>query len=143
LSVDDILLLGRVAFIAALYLFLIILALLLRRELRSQASLAEERAPADLLVMEPFESDFETGERIPLLSQTTLGRAADNAVVLNDTFVSSEHARLVWNGKGWVLEDLGSTNGTQVNGQRVKRASAVRPGDVIELGRVRLKLVPL
>ena len=63
--------------------------------------------------------------------------------MLNDTFVSSEHALLVWNGKGWVLEDLGRTNGTQVNGHQVKRAVAVKPGDVIALGRVKLKLVPL
>ena len=143
MSVDDVVLLGRIAFVAALYLFLIILALLLRRELRVRGSLLEERAPGDLLMMEPYDSDFETGERIPLLSQTTVGRAAENEIVLNDTFVSSDHARLTWNGKGWVLEDLGSTNGTQVNGQPVKRASAVKPGDVIEFGRVKFKLVAL
>lgn len=143
MSVDEILFLGRIAFVAALYLFLLMLGLLLRRELRTHQTLAEERAPADLLMMEPHDSDYEPGERIPLLTETTIGRATENAVVLNDTFVSSEHARLVWNGKGWVLEDLGSTNGTQVNGHRVKRAAAVKPGDVIELGRVKLKLVPV
>jgi hypothetical protein len=143
LSVDDILLLGRIAFVVALYLFLLILALLLRRELRMQHTLAEERAPADLMMMEPHDSEYEAGERIPLLTETTIGRASENALVLNDTFVSSEHARLLWNGKGWVLEDLGSTNGTQVNGRKVKRAAPVKPGDVIELGRIKLKLVPL
>jgi pSer/pThr/pTyr-binding forkhead associated (FHA) protein len=66
-----------------------------------------------------------------------------NEIVLYVSFVSSDHARLTWNGKGWVLEDLGSTNGTRVNGQPVKRASAVKPGDVVEIGRVKFKLVAL
>lgn len=143
MSVDQILLLGRIAFVAALYLFLVVLALLLRRELRVRAALVEERAPGDLLVVEPFDTGYEAGERIPLLTTSTIGRSPENAVVLDDTFVSSEHARLSWNGKGWVLEDLGSTNGTQINGHALRRASAVSPGDMIELGRVKLKLVPL
>lgn len=130
-------------FVAALYLFLIVLALLLRRELTARAATSDERAPADLLVMEPYETGYETGERIPLLASSTLGRESENAIVLDDTFVSGQHARLLWNGKGWVLEDLGSTNGTHVNGNAVTRAAAVKPGDVIEVGRVKLKLVPL
>ncbi len=143
MSVDEILLLGRVAFLAALYLFLIILAVLLRRELRSRVSTTEGRAPADLLVIEPYEADLETGERIPLLANTTMGRAEDNDIVLADTFASGQHARLAWNGKGWMLEDMGSTNGTYVNGQQIRRSVAVKPGDIIELGRVKVKLVPL
>jgi hypothetical protein len=143
LSVDTILLIGRIVFVVALYLFLVLLALLLRRELNTRSATSDERAPADLLVMEPYETGYEAGERIPLLAASTLGRASENAVVLDDSFVSGQHARLLWNGKGWVLEDLGSTNGTQINGSAVKRAVAVRPGDVIEVGRVKLKLVPV
>lgn len=143
MSVDEILLLGRIAFLAALYLFLVILAVLLRRELRSPASRTEGRAPGDLLVVEPYETSLEPGERLPLLASTTLGRADGNDVVLSDTFASGEHARLGWNGTGWVLEDMGSTNGTYVNGQQIHRTVAVKPGDIIELGRVKFKLVPL
>lgn len=143
MNVDEILLLGRVAFLAALYLFLLMLALLLRRELRAGASRREERAPADLLVVEPAGSTYEPGERIPLLGISTLGREENNDIVLNDNFVSGEHARLLWNGRGWVLQDLGSTNGTLVNGKRVKRSTAVRPGDILQVGGVRLKLVPV
>lgn len=143
MSVDEILLLGRVAFLAALYLFLIILALLLRRELRTRVPAVEGRAPGDLLVIDPYETGLEPGERIPLLASTAVGRAEGNDIVLGDTFASGEHARLAWNGKGWVLEDMGSTNGTYVNGQQVSRSVAVKPGDIIEFGRVKVKLVPL
>lgn len=143
MSIDDILLLGRIAFVAALYLFLLFLAILLRRELGARVARADERAPGDLLIMEPFETGLEPGERIPLLALSRVGRNADNEVVLSDTFVSSEHARLSWNGRGWVLEDLGSTNGTRINGKQVRRTAAIKPGDLVEFGRVKVKLVPL
>jgi FHA domain len=143
-SVDEILLAARVAFVVALYLFLIVLALLLRRELSRGAATTSERAPGDLLVVEPHETGYEVGERIPLLSRSTIGRLPENTVVMDDTFVSGEHVRLQWNGKGWVLEDLDSTNGTEVNGQEVRGVTALNPGDTIGLGRVvKLKLVSL
>lgn len=144
MSVDEILLAARVAFVAALYLFLIVLALLLRRELSRGTATTTERAPADLLVVDPHETGYEVGERIPLLANSTIGRLQENTVVMDDGFVSAEHARLQWNGKGWVLEDLDSTNGTEVNGHEVQGAIPVKPGDTIDLGRVvKLKLVPL
>ncbi len=143
MSVDDVLLLGRIAFVAALYVFIIILALLLRRELRVRSLVQGERAPADLLVMEPGESGLEPGERLPLLSLTSIGRDGENDIVLDDTFISSTHASLSWNGKGWVLKDTGSTNGTKLNGKQVRRPVAVKPRDVLEFGQVRLQLVQL
>lgn len=142
MSVDDALLIGRIAFVVALYLFLMVLAFLLRRELKSKSSRADERAPADLLVVDPFETGLEAGERIPLLAASSIGRNNDNDIVLSDTFVSFEHAKLSWNGRGWVLEDLGSTNGTRVNGQVVRRAVPIKPGDTVEFGRVKTRLVP-
>lgn len=127
---------------AALYVFLFLLAMLLRRELRAPATVADERAPGDLIVVEPHETGFEAGERIPLLARSSIGRSAENDLVLNDSFVSADHAKIIWNGKGWVLEDMGSTNGTRVNGKQVKRTSVIKPGDTVEFGRVKVKLVP-
>ncbi len=143
MSVDDALLLGRVLFVAALYLFLLLLALLLRHELQARAAQPGERAPGDLLVIEPFETGLEPGERLPLLALSSIGRSAENDIVLSDTFVSAEHAKLSWNGRGWVLEDLGSTNGTRVNGKQVQRAMPINIGDTVEFGRVKARLVPL
>lgn len=143
MSVDDALLLGRIAFLVALYLFLFLLAVLLRRELRSHTARNDERAPGDLIVVEPYETGLEPGDRIPLLAVSRIGRDGTNDVILEDTFVSAEHARLSWNGRGWVLEDLGSTNGTRINGKMVQRPAPLKPGDTIEFGRVKLKLVAL
>lgn len=141
MNVDDALLLGRIIFVAALYAFLLLLALLLRRELRGTTVAAEERAPADLLVVDPAETGLDAGERIPLLALSRVGRSEENDVVLNDTFVSTQHARLAWNGRGWTVEDLGSTNGTRVNGKQVRKTAVVKPGDTLEFGRVKSRLV--
>ncbi len=143
MSVDDALLIGRVAFIAALYLFLLVLATVLWRELRAKGARSTERAPADLLVVEPFDTGLDPGERIPLLALSAVGRGRENDVTLDDSFLSAEHARLSWNGRGWVLEDLNSTNGTRVNGKPVRKAVAIKAGDTIEFGRVKVKMVPL
>ncbi len=70
----------------------------------------------------------------------TIGRAADAEVVISDALVSRHHARLAPRGGHLVLADLGSTNGTRVNGEVVREA-VVGPGDRIEMGSTRLELV--
>lgn len=72
----------------------------------------------------------------------TIGRGADADVVVIDPLVSRRHARLVVRGGRFVLADLGSKNGTRVNGEAIREA-VVAPGDRIELGSTRLEIVLL
>ena len=67
----------------------------------------------------------------------TLGREASNDVVLHDSQASAHHARIVATEKGFFIEDLGSTNGTFVQGQRVTR-QPLQGGEVIQLGQSKL-----
>jgi hypothetical protein len=66
--------------------------------------------------------------------QLIIGRDAVNAVAINDAEVSRKHARLTFQGGKYVLEDLGSTNGTFVNGQRLVSSTVLKSGDVVSLG---------
>lgn len=70
----------------------------------------------------------------------TIGRATDVELVLADPLASRRHARLSSRGGRLVLADLGSTNGTRVNGEPVREA-VVGPGDRIEIGATRLEIV--
>jgi len=70
---------------------------------------------------------------------TTLGRMEGNDLVLRDHTVSRRHAKLEKSGDGWVVVDLGSRNGVKVNGVQTERAP-VKPGDVLTLGMVELRL---
>lgn len=72
---------------------------------------------------------------------TTIGRGTDNDLVLDATEVSRYHARVEFVGGQWRLVDLGSTNGTKVNGRPVKETT-LRPGDRIDLGTLQLEFVP-
>ena len=65
-----------------------------------------------------------------------IGRVPGNDIILDDLQVSRHHASLTLEGGQWVLRDLGSTNGTTVNGQPVTGPWIVRQGDVIGLGDV-------
>jgi hypothetical protein len=68
---------------------------------------------------------------------TTIGRSSDCSVVLSDPNVSRKHAEIRHIGEGYSLIDLGSTNGTEVNGQRVAE-TALMNGDVISVGQTKL-----
>ena len=66
--------------------------------------------------------------------QLTIGRDATNDIVINDAEVSRRHARLTFQGGKYVLEDLGSTNGTFVNGQRLAGPRVLKAGEVVSFG---------
>ena len=85
--------------------------------------------------------DGVTMREVPLSKERmTLGRKPQNDIVIDNIAVSAEHAVVVTLFNDSFLEDLGSTNGTFVNGQPVKK-HFLQNGDVIELGRYRLKFV--
>ena len=81
-----------------------------------------------------------SGERIALTEATTsMGRAQDCTIVLNDLNVSRRHAEVKPLGTGFVLYDLGSTNGTKLNGVRLDGSRPLKDGDVITLGATQIR----
>ncbi|MEO9171306.1 MAG: FHA domain-containing protein [Candidatus Baltobacteraceae bacterium] len=68
----------------------------------------------------------------------TIGRAPEVELPVRDAEVSRQHARLETHGKVVYLRDLGSSNGTFLNGRRIDRAIEIRPGDEIDIGTTRL-----
>ena len=75
----------------------------------------------------------------------TLGRDLSNDIVIGDSEVSRNHARLTWQGDGYTIQDLKSTNGTWVNGNTAMRASRLTAGDMVAVGKVSVfvyELVP-
>lgn len=85
----------------------------------------------------------DEGKRTPLplvRDEYTVGREADNTVRLTERNISRKHATLKKNGKGWVLADLESYNGSYVNGARVAGEHPLAHGDIVQLGDYRLEV---
>jgi pSer/pThr/pTyr-binding forkhead associated (FHA) protein len=64
----------------------------------------------------------------------SIGRDASNTIQINDAEVSRRHARLQFQGGKYVIADVGSTNGTHVNGQRIESSCVLKPSDVVSFG---------
>jgi hypothetical protein len=129
----------RLGFLVLLYFFLFAVVRVLLRDLR--AASREPGAELGRLVVAAAPSgDPAVGSVFGLDAVTTLGRDVNNTIVVEDPFVSTEHAALTFRGRAWYIEDLGSTNGTFVNGSQVDGVAPLGFGDEIQLGQVRLRL---
>lgn len=129
----------RLIFLALLYAFLWGVARVLLRDLRAAA-----REPGSelgrLVVLASPSGEPPVGASFSLDAVTTLGRDVNTTIVLDDEFVSGRHAALTYRGRTWYVEDLGSTNGTYVNGALVDGVAPVAFGDELQLGNVRLRV---
>jgi len=129
----------RLLFLGLLYLFLWLVVRVLLRDLRAAAR-EPVREIGRLVVLESPRGEPPVGSAFRLDAVTTLGRDVNNAVVLEDDFVSAGHAALTYRGRAWYLEDFESTNGTFVNGHQIEGVVAVAFGDELQFGQVRLRL---
>lgn len=129
----------RILFLVLLYLFL---ARVIRTLLRDLRAAAREPGAAfgRLVVLASPSGEPAEGRSFDLDTITTLGRDVNNAIVVEDPFASTDHAVLTFRGKGWYVEDLGSTNGTFVNGRPVAEVAPLGFGDELSIGQVRLRL---
>ncbi len=129
----------RLLFLALLYIFLFGVARALLRDLRA-AGQEPNLDLGRLVVVASPAGEPAAGTTLALDAITTLGRDVNNAIVIDDQFASSEHAVLTYRGRTWYVEDLGSTNGTFVNGSPVDGVAPLGFGDEIQIGQVRLRL---
>ncbi len=130
-------------FLALLYLFVALVVMAVLRELyggRAFSSgpgvLKKGRGPRLVIAKEGGR-----GRKVahPVQGGLVIGRAPDCDLVLEDEFVSNYHAKVYLLGGRFYVEDLGSTNGTFVNGRRISTPLELRGGDVIQVGRTSLE----
>jgi len=140
LSAQTLLFAGKWVFVALIYFVLLVVLVAVRREmaLRLGAGQPLPSTAVGRLLVKQAGSDRQArpGAAWLLKPDNTLGADPQNSLVLNDDLVSGRHARLQWDGSAWWLEDLGSTNGTLVDGERLAPLAArkLAPGSQIQLG---------
>lgn len=95
----------------------------------------------NLVSIAEFDGQYkQIGEKHPLLPITTLGRSGTNAIIVNDSFASSEHARIILENGQWWLEDRDSRNGTLLNDEPIRTRTILTDGDVVGIGSFAYKL---
>jgi pSer/pThr/pTyr-binding forkhead associated (FHA) protein len=155
-QVESTLLVLKIAFVVLLYLFIWRIVRSAARDLRlPQESMILSPQQASVLLAQPVARTLGRlvvvtspalagGEQITIdTSALTVGRGGANDVSIEaDEFASSRHARFEARRDGIYLEDMGSTNGTFVNDERVTRARRLAPGDLIRIGETDLRFEP-
>jgi hypothetical protein len=143
LTPETTLLILRIASAAILLAFLVSLAWFAYQDVKRQAAGPAERSESfGWLEVVASEGDIlPVGQTFPLRRVTSIGRGAGNTLVLNDDFVSGEHALLTLSGDMWWLEDLNSRNGTYLNDMPLQTRAVVTAGDIFTFGGTRIKLV--
>lgn len=128
---------------AALLLgFLGAMAWLIYQDMRltSQLLLQQEQVRGYLRVIASESETPALDTCYTLQSVTGIGRSRRNMVVVDNTYTSSEHALVTWRGHQWWLEDLGSRNGTLLNGVPLTETAVVSAGDIITIGGTQFRL---
>ena len=151
------LLLIRLAFLALLWLFVIAAVGVVRTDMFGVSGAGRkskrQRQPKPPKPSRPSRAGRGEAHRLLVTSgalagtslgltdqQITVGRANDATLVLNDDYASSRHARLYPQDGQWVVEDLGSTNGTYLDRQKVTQPTPVPVGVPIRIGKTVLEL---
>ena len=143
MSLEWILLGLRVLATMVLYTFLGVAFYIIWRELKQLESQTTPQAQTSyqLRVLAAAEDQsLAVGETLPLQPITVLGRADENTIVLKDGSASTVHARLRRENGVWWLEDLGSRTGTMLNELPLSKPTPLSEGDVIGIGKLRLRL---
>ena len=148
----------KVLFLALLWLFILSVASVIRSDLFGKTVAAPDQ-PRPLELESPPPPPKKTrrarGEpRLVMITQgqqsgtsaelaggvVLIGRGADCQLILDDDYVSTRHARIVAAETGIYVEDLGSTNGTYVNGQRITAPTSLTLADTVRIGKTVIRL---
>ena len=151
--------LARLAFLGLLWAFVLMTVLVLRRDLRQPADARPTRRARPARASKPPRAPRSSkstkvrgsklvvvegplkGTVIPLTgAQVTIGRAPDSTLVIEDDYASSRHARVYQSEGGWIVEDLGSTNGTWIDRTRITTPTVLTMGAPLRVGRTTLTL---
>lgn len=133
---DIILALLRLIFLGLIYLFVWQVARGIATHLGIHAERRRRRGTKVVIVR----SDTQAGLDFTVTDATVIGRSPEADIVIDDPYASEFHLRLVASDNGLTLHDLGSTNGTYLNGRRVTAPAELRRGDAVQVGKTVMEI---
>lgn len=133
--IDLILFAGRVLLVVLLYIFLFSV-------MRTGIGLVRGQRKDGAIWSVDVEKGVKSlrGLHVDILGPVVIGRSPSSDIVIDEPYVSASHARFTIQGPALVLEDLGSTNGTMVNGHIIKQPVTLRDTDEVQVGDVIMRV---
>jgi len=122
----------KLIFVALLFLFVWQISRAITGHLSIGATRSTTKRSKELVLIR---ADEKTGKSFKIEDVAVLGRSAQADIVIEDSYASEFHMRFVAGDEGLVLHDLGSTNGTYVNGRRVTAPQVLIKGDAVQVGK--------
>lgn len=131
-----------IIFIVILYLIIIYALKIMYKDVQNGGKKKSINKSLGLEVLEPGENkNLRKGSVIPIRGVISLGRKEDNTLILTDQYVSGHHVKVYVKNEKYAMEDLGSTNGTILNGERISGKVFIEPGDEIQIGSLVLVVI--
>ena len=133
--IDLILFAGRVLLVVLLYIFLFSV-------MRTGIGLVRGQRKDGAIWCVDVEKGVKSlrGLHVDILGPVVIGRSPSSDIVIDEPYVSASHARFTIQGPALVLEDLGSTNGTMVNGHIIEQPVTLRDTDEVQVGDVIMRV---
>ena len=133
--IDLILFAGRVLLVVLLYIFLFSV-------MRTGIGLVRGQRKDGAIWSVDVEKGVKSlrGLHVDILGPVVIGRSPSSDIVIDEPYVSASHARFTIQGPALVLEDLGSTNGTMVNGHIIEQPVTLRDTDEVKVGDVIMRV---
>lgn len=133
---DLILAILRIIFLGLVYLFVWQVA----RAIGSHLGISVRRKRREGTRVLFVRSESQQGQEFEVNDVVVMGRSEETDFVLDDPYASEFHLRFVAQENGLMLHDLGSTNGTYVNGRRISAPTQLRRGDTIQVGKTVMEI---
>lgn len=128
--------------IAIVYMIIFTALRIMNKDIKGGTKKKTQKKAVGLEIIEPGNSyNLKKGGVIPLQGQITIGRKEENTFMLDDPYVSGKHARIYVKSGDYIIEDLGSTNGTLVNDVEINGKKYLETGDIIKIGSTVLKFL--
>ena len=132
----------KIVIIVIIYFIIFAALRIMYKDMKGGTKKRDNLRTFGLEILNPGNSgNLRKGAVIPVKDEVTIGRKSDNILVLNDPYASSYHAKVYTKNGECILEDLGSTNGTILNGEVVEGKEYLSSGDEISIGSISFKFI--
>lgn len=121
-------------FVIIIYMFIFVIIRMIYLDIRTMEGNSEDSGAYIKLLNRLDSLPYRIRDSYSLSDALSLGRSSENDVVVKDPFVSKRHMKIIKDEEEYFIEDLGSSNGTYVNKQRLVDAAKLINGDIIKIG---------